>query len=364
MWYVPESYNFTLLNKDYQYINQNGVHSSNDIMLDLREWNPTTNTWSDAGRPRWIPTGGDEVNSPTHGFIRGMIHMLEETTGNLVTRPFNHTEANDAITVPGPRAYPVRCAIDGQGVRSISGILNNARADGGPHANPVVRGGQRPTDQGAATPAVEYWFVDASENTAQNVNPGEDLKWCCFQYYESQGNTGRFLHLATAGANLSGQNHVTGDVSRFRSVVDGTHAVDGDLGYEVHMVECVIERDVFSTRTQLPNTSYMDIPTAAQGAQDGFGTLARLGAAFTSTPIISTSSDRANSLKFQTNILYEFGQQSYVVERDGKMISSESYPGINVDKNLAPGRQFVGDQQLPVIKKLRGKFGADEYDRQ
>ena len=57
----------------------------------------------------------------------------------------------------------------------------------------------------------------------------------------------------------------------------------------------------------------------------------------------AANNTESNSLQFETNVLYEFGQKSYIIERDGKM--AEDYPGISVNQNLVQGRSFVKDKR-------------------
>ena len=63
-------------------------------------------------------------------------------------------------------------------------------------------------------------------------------------------------------------------------------------------------------------------------------------------------------------MLYEFGQKSYVIERDGKMVADSEYPGITKDQNLVQGRQFQKDKRLPVYGEDRSFTAPDEFTMQ
>jgi hypothetical protein len=90
-----------------------------------------------------------------------------------------------------------------------------------------------------------------------------------------------------------------------------------------------------------------------------------LGRKFVASSYIEPAK-QANTLKFQANILYEFGQKNYIIERDGHMIKTDGeYPGIQIDRNVIAGQTRYGAKpSVPVLKKFGRLHAQDEFYEQ
>jgi len=118
---------------------------------------------------------------------------------------------------------------------------------------------------------------------------------------------------------------------------------------------------MFNTQTSNLYTDYgVVVPNASS-----YGQFARYGRSFFGANAIIDATE-ANSLKFETSVLYEFGQKRYIIERDGHMVkSSEDYPSITEDRNVVPGRTTFGAKQSVPVLRRSGRFDEeDEFHEQ
>ena len=140
-----------------------------------------------------------------------------------------------------------------------------------------------------------------------------------------------------------------------------------DIGREVHVLHCALERNHFNTQTNQGITDYGE-PVIAQGGNPvdaGYGALARYGRQFRGADADDLTK-QGNTLKFQANVLYEFGQKRYIIQRDGHMLKSdEDYPSIMIDRNVVPGKTTFGTKQsVPVLKRSGRLNRQDEFYEQ
>ena len=143
-------------------------------------------------------------------------------------------------------------------------------------------------------------------------------------------------------------------------MVDGAHISQPE---EVHMIQCSFERNVFNSKT---DNSYLDYGVSYTQNVNGYGQDARFGQTFhAAQDVAGGDPTETNSLKFQANVLYEFGNKSYIIERDGKM--AEDYPSVTRKENIVAGRSFAKDRRLSGYKNTdaRDIIGAiDEFNVQ
>ena len=136
-----------------------------------------------------------------------------------------------------------------------------------------------------------------------------------------------------------------------------------DIGFETHIVQVAVKRNVFNSQTAPGMTNIMAQP---EDDDDAYGPNAKLGAeVHLSMPQESTAS--GNELEYCLNVLYEFGEKQYIVQRDGQMLPGDSYPDIKINENLTGGQDTYG-QQDPRKKSSGGRMGRlrgeNEFNRQ
>jgi len=204
----------------------------------------------------------------------------------------------------------------------------------------------------------------------QNNNRDQSTyKWICFQLSED-ANTGQNANLngtfvASNGSatQATATNVPIGDIADFQRHTNNAR-IDPFLGMEVHMLQCVVERNVFNSRTNNGFVDYSHIVPNAE-ALTSYGAPSRVGQSLTSSSSKSALNTETNSLKFETCVLYEYGMKNFVITRDGKM--AEDYPGISVNDNLVQGRNFVNDKRQSNYQNTSTRellSAVDEFNTQ
>ena len=178
-------------------------------------------------------------------------------------------------------------------------------------------------------------------------------------------NNGLFIS-ENANDDNSASNTLWGDIAKF-TVHNHGHRVPDDLGRETHIVLCDLERNHFNTQTNANYTDYGRTFTQANGApdDDGYGAEARIGRQFIASEY-QDPEKQGNSLRFEANVLYEFSQKRYIIERDGQMLKSdEEYPSIEIDRNVVAGQTTFGAKQsVPVLRRSGRLNEQDEFYEQ
>ena len=374
LWYVPEGFPMSMSQKNYQRQHSQFEYFNKRLFSNIDDFNFTTNTWAPGKAPVW-----DDVTGGGEGFITGSMTYINRL-GVVQTSPFNSNVAlAGAEIAPGIRAYPLQIN-NGQNI--IQGIRNIAVNDGGTRAQRAtdtnnqaqnhLRGGIRAAAMVAPAAIPTYPYVSQrNENDGQNQ---QHYKWIAFQLTPEAAvgplTDGTFLnHVGAQGSGwFSGNNVPMGDIQEFIRPANNSH-IGRDQGYETHICQCVVERDVFNTANRNIDRGYLDYGHRAGGGTtyDPGADSPRFGQMFTSSAVAAESNVESNSLKFETNVLYEFGQKSYVIEKDGKMVSSvESYPSITRDENVVQGRSTVSDSRLPNLNEERNPYdyAPDEFNIQ
>ena len=354
LFYVPESFMFDFQQDDVNFQAGAGAINSRVIFNSLRHYDFAANQWT-AYTPNW---------DSKYGFITGKVTQIDEL-GNVVSAQFNRTDLDLAPggargVCPGMRAYPYQT-----NAGNILGILNSGIADGGAFGAKQNRGGYRATAWGGAN---NYHYIRQVAGAAANQ---EHFKWIAFQLEPdaatgaNNNDTGLFLPYNTPGdstivGNINTSNVPVGDIQSYERYVDGAHISD-TLGQEVHFVNVALERNVFNSQT---STAFVDYGEAV--AQPGsYGAASRFGRELFGATAEQTATE-ANTLKFETSVLYEFGQKRYVIERDGHMTkSSEDYPSIQEDRNVVAGKTTFGAKQSAPVLRRSGRFDQeDEFHQQ
>ncbi len=370
LWYVPESYPLSLTRDDYQKpIPNTTLHfQAKRLFNRINDYDFATNTWAVGKLPVWeIAAQAGDPAKPGDGFISGHITQLPADGSDPETVLFNSKVSDISSTVPGMRAFPYDITNN-----AVVGIKNHGDVDGGaynaqaPHY--VVRGGQRPIANRAINgdPA----FMYNSNNTAAVQNNGRDqstYKWICFQLSDdahtglNQNLNGTFIASNGTATQQTATNIPTGDIQDFQRHTNGDR-ISAILGFEVHMLQCVLERNVFNSRTDNGFVDYSHLPA---DAQTSYGALARVGQSLTTSASKSVLNTETNSLRFETCVLYEYGMKNYIITRDGKM--AQDYPGIAVNDNLVQGRNFVKDKRLSNYQNTSTRellSAVDEFNTQ
>ena len=366
LWYVPESYCFEMSRDDYQKVTgaYGVMYTGKKIFNSLADYNFGTNLWEPGKQPVWQINPND-VNGnwvddePGEGFITGRIIQVPADGGDVETKWFNTgDQPADSAVCPGMRAYPLN--ITGG---AITGIRNIGDIDGGPYAQQaphfVVRGGQRAQAEAAPNARAQFQYIP--QHNANNGQNGHTYKWICFQLTaaEREGLPGLLLNHNGGANQLSANGIVTGDIQFYQHPADGGHIA---VGAEVHMLQCVFERNVFNSRTVNAYTDYgeqKDVPL------NYYGVDARYGYSLGTSAVPLDSTSESNSLKFQANVLYEFGQKSYIIERNGKMV--EDYPSISRNENLVQGRSFAKDKRTAGYQNTNARdlvSAVDQFNAQ
>ena len=342
LWYVPESYPFSLSRDNYQKTTgESGLYyNPKRIFNSLSDYDFATNTWAAGKLPVWNNDG------PGAGFITGEITQLLVDGTAPVTLPFNAATpfANSAV-IPGMRAYPLEITNN-----AVVGIRNHGDVDGGPYQQAglhyVVRGGQRPTPNAVQQADPRFMY---NSQALGAVNNQDHHKWIAFQlsadaHTGANANlNGTFIPSAGSATQATASGVSVGDIQDYIFFTDNHRVIDS-LGFEVHMMQCVVERNIFNSRTDNNWADYgYQEGTANNPPTGAYGLQPRFGQRFGSSAMKAANNTESNSLQFETNVLYEFGQKSYIIERDGKM--AEDYPGISVNENLVQGRSFVKDKR-------------------
>ena len=190
-------------------------------------------------------------------------------------------------------------------------------------ANDVVRGGIAPEDSVANQndPNVTYYKMIRQTSAANVPHAFRNQYWVAFQptldMVSGTNVATTFVAWndnAIATANFPGVNAVAAPCGSVSRVVPTAVVADVALGraeapQEVHIVRQVIERNVAGTQegggTQFP---YYDLRDNNQGA-----IMASSG---------QSTKDKAitDSLEFSLNVLYEFGNEKYIVSKNGQLV--------------------------------------------
>ncbi len=343
LWYVPESSTFEMSRDNYQKTTGNlGImYTGKKIFNSLADYNFQTNLWEAGKQPVWQVNVDDADgwvdDIPGEGFITGRIIQVPADGGDVETKAFNAADAPiDSAVCPGMRAYPLNVTAG-----AITGILNIGNFDGGPYRpddDPhfQVRGGQRAEAEAAPNARAKYQYIPQHAAAARGA---ANYKWICFQLTDAEraGLPGLFLNAAGAADQRSANGVSTGDIQFYQSPIDGSHMAQPA---ETHMLQCVFERNVFNSRTV---NAYTDYGEQKDQPHNHYGVAARYGYSLGTSAVPLGTTTESDSLKFQANVLYEFGQKSYIIERDGKMV--EDYPSISRNENLVQGRSFAQDKR-------------------
>ena len=367
LWYVPQSNVFSVSREDFQKPANELYWEPKRLFNRINDYDFTVNLWQAGKRPVWgLPAPGTDISNPGDGFLTGHITQLTPDGTAVETLPFNSkVPVPDSDTIPGIRAFPYHI----NGTAHPAGILNLADVDGGPHlnANPayVPRAGMRPIAN--AVPGADAAFMYNGQGPLDPRNQA-NYKWIAFQLHEdahdeSNGNlNGKFIASNGSATQVTGNNIPRGDISYFEEQKDNSY-IKENLGYETHLVQCVVERNVFNTRTLNAYTDYGDPPSAAQALLGAFGPLARVGQEFDASVSTGSTTIETNNLKFEVNVLYEMGQKNYVIQRDGKL---EDYPAIQLNQNVVSGRKFPRDKRSSGYENddARDFSALDQYKTQ
>jgi hypothetical protein len=361
-FYMPESFPFSFEISDLN-LTHHGDQFNNQprrLFNNIAHYDLATDTWTH-GAPNW---------ETRDGFITGKIHQLDERH-QMGTYQFNNSALDNAQlpdgtrgVCPGMRAYHYQTEND-----AILGILNSGVRDGGAHGNHSIQGGYRAQSfAGISTGQLRY--IRQVPGAAANQ---EHFKWIAFQLPPDAASgqnanvLGTFLAHDTAGdynaqaADLSAVARPCGDISQY-FVRANDERIDASLGHETHIINVALERNSFNSATVLH--SWTDYGDPVENHAGNYGAAAKYGRRFSASRT-TTKSTEANSLKFETNILYEFGQKRYIIERDGKMIKSdEDYPGIRIDQNVVAGQSTFGARSVPVLRKSGRLIEQDEFHEQ
>ena len=366
--YVPESNLFTVTQPDYQ---QGTDFDKQPLQLfnyladyDFAEAAADNDPWSPGTKPSFVAAN-------KQGSLTGKVTQIN-ADGTVGTYDFNRggelPPPGTQGVAPGQRAFYVRTEAPQNDPAKvvITGIVNSGKTDARVLDQLVMRGGQRPTPIGNNN----TYFPFVRQVTGAGGNQ-ENFRWVAFQMSsdastgENDNTQGTYIAFNNADEH-SAEHHACGDISRFVIQDHGTR-IRPDLGREVHVVQCDIERNLFDSQTNRLMTDYgqplLDQHDDAQDA--GYGELARLGRKFVASSYIEPAK-QANTLKFQANILYEFGQKNYIIERDGHMIKTDGeYPGIQIDRNVIAGQTRYGAKpSVPVLKKFGRLHAQDEFYEQ
>ncbi len=343
LWFVPQSYPFSVSREDFQKQINDIYWGPKRLFNSINDYDFTANTWVAGKKPVWgLPEQPSTISNPGDGFITGHITQLVPDGTVVETLPFNSkVPLADSDTIPGIRAFPYTVA----GGAHPTGIRNLADVDGGAHTggNPAYapRAGMRPVVNGVAGAGAAFMYNGQGPLDARNQ---AHYKWIAFQLHadahdETNNNlNGKFIHSDGSAAQVTGSDVPRGDISFFEEQKDNNYIGEA-LGYETHLLQCVVERNVFNTRTV---NAYVDYKKLPQDQGTSFGALARVGQEFGSSASASSTTAETNTLKFEVNVLYEMGQKNYVIQRDGKL---EDYPEIQLNQNLVSGRKFPRDKR-------------------
>ncbi len=326
-WYVPESWPFSMVPTDYGYTrDSDGNWYNKQIFCEFSDLEPRPNgTWK--FKDDHIPV--DDAGQAGKGIIKGVVTM-QNSAGEVVKLKFNKLEAapQDFGVCPGPRAYPL--SIQGAGAaKTLHGIRNIGMPDGGGGtvnagipANDVVRGGIAPENWEATQNLnnITYYKYLQQKNTAAGPDGYQNYYWVAFQptldMVSGTNVATTFVAWndnAIATANFPGVNAVAapcGSVSRVvPTAVAGNALGRAEAPQEVHIVRQVIERNVAGSQEGGGvQYTYYDLRDNNQGA-----IMASSG---------QSTKDKAitDSLEFSLNVLYEFGNEKYIVSKNGQLV--------------------------------------------
>ena len=372
-WYVPESWPFSLT-RDQRVYEANGAWHAKQYLNDPgMSYRPDTNTWA----------------APSMPYFEGSVVMQDMSgtgvagSGQIQTKLFNSgADGVDRFVTPGPRGYPYR---DYQS--NILGMMCQGLADGsGAAAGRENRSGVNtfPRVNQSSTRAAPHGGATAAAN-------GGTWKWCCGRLRSADLVAGADTH-PVDGNGVNGR--LFGDVIVYNSngadvqnVVNGAGLACGDVkrpfhpnpaannhklwntGYETYLLRCTVERNLYNTQTNPGVSDYTQPPPAGDNA---YGDVGKMGCAYHSLSSIAGDQgihgrNPANDLQYQLNVLYEFGEKNYIVERDGKMLPGDEYPDIKIRNNVVSGKSTYGKPD-PRSESQGGRMGRiigeNEFNRQ
>ena len=318
-WYVPESWLFTMTPSDYGYVGNMETWQSRDIFLSLDDVSfagDGTVTLPAAKRPV------DADDNTGKYIVKGIVSLLD-TDGSMQTRDFNKlTAAQKGQYCPGPRAYPL--AVHGANAQRVfSGIRNIGFGDGGTgvaNTNNAVRGGLPPE----AIPANQN---NPSETYYKMINPTtggaqQQYYWVAFQPTQTAladvNAQARFVAWNTdaiAAGQFVGVNAVNapcGGISRVQvttPVAQGQPGRTAPKAHEVHVVKTVVKRGAAGTALVGANYTRQN---------DNRGIM------FESKAARAGDQSVTDALDWELNVLYEFGNEKYIVSKQGPLIQDSS----------------------------------------
>jgi hypothetical protein len=265
---------------------------------------------------------------------------MTDVDGTLRQIRFNHVSPQGAGQAcgycPGPRAYPL--SIGGAAAaRTITGIRNMGMLDGGTGnqaGNNVLRGGIAYeafiANANANVPFITYYKMINSTIDQED----ENLVWLAFQptYNQMnkvapQSNFSRklaFDSTASPGGQFPGIDGGAAPCGAISTPLNMQPNADAalDVAYippatEVHILKHVIERDVADTITRHPAQDiHYSIRGDAQGALDDRGAIMQYGGG----DVMYSKPEITNDLEFSLNVLYEMGNDKYIVSKNGQML--------------------------------------------
>ena len=362
LWYVPESWPMTMVLEDYgrlgngQFLTKPVLNSLDDLSMNADgeiNFNPGT-----------VPQDADDITA--RGIIKGTVTM-SNTRGEVETLQFNKLTANAQASgyCPGPRGYPLAFAGAGN-QRVIAGIRNIGMADGGDpqgQVNNILRSGLAPENwpataagQAGQPPAVDHinFFKMINPVTVGGV-AGTQLNyyWIAFQptylartHANAQSRKVEWnLHPITQAVGFQGVDagvSECGSISKKMTMTPVANVNDAD-GYidmpdEVHILKQVIERDVSNTQPLAGHSwEYYTLQNNDQGAR------------FQSTGATANDQSITDSLDWSLNVLYEFGNDRYIVSKNGQLVQdNDTWTPTVIQK-----RSRVSAERLELPEKIK-----------
>ena len=371
LMFIPESNLFTVTQDNYQrgpqfqktsisLFNHLSDYSFGEAAADNVCWAAGTQPIIEEGARR--------------GFLTGRVTQINQD-GSVGTYDFNtngpNAPAGQQGVAPGQRAYYVRVAAPQAHPNQpvITGIVNSGVQDArrsNAANNLYQRAGFRPTRVGDNSTYFPY-----IRQVAGAPNNQEHLRWVAFQltadaHTGANNNVNGLFIPKNQNNDDSASGFPAGDIARYEAHTH-THHVDAALGREVHVVHLALERNNFNSQTYANYVDYGQTMVQGNGQpiDAGYGVEARIGRGFIASDYHDPEK-QGNTLKFQANILYEFGQKRYIIERDGQMLKSdEEYPSIDIDRNVVAGvTTFGAKQSVPVLKRSGRLNQQDEFYEQ
>ena len=362
LWYVPESWPMTMVLEDYgrldngQFMHKAVMNSLDDLVM-----NANGEIQFIGGK---VPQDADDATA--WGIIKGTVSM-SNIRGEVVSRQFNKLTANAQASgfCPGPRGYPLAFAGAGN-QRIIAGIRNIGMNDGGDpngQVNNILRSGLAPENwpytaagQAGQPPAVEhrnFFKMINPVNVADNrAFPQRDYYWIAFQptylartHANAQSRKVAWnLHPITQAQNFQGIDAGVSECGSISSTMTMTpnadvNAADGyiDTPNEVHIVKQVIERNVSNTQPLAGHAwEYYTLRDNDQGA------------IFQSTGAAANDQSITDSLDWSLNVLYEFGNDRYIVSKNGQLVQdNDTWTPTVIQK-----RSRVSAERLELPEKI------------